>query len=133
MDRESDQLIGYLFRGDMYPLMFHQSNLYRYLGLHTIYSDLFDSIFHKWSRISNLPVVSLTQSAIGALLEERKAYLNAKVKAVWTPGTGVTLEASGAAKVPITGVCAAKGCESYGPDKISFVEVEAASIKTVEF
>ncbi len=133
LDRESDQLVGYLFRGDMYPLMFHQSNLYRYLGLRTIYSDLFDATFHKWSKISNLPLTSLTQSAIGAVLEERKAYLNAKVKAVWTPGLGIKIESTGSAKVPITGICAAKGCESYGSDKISFVEVEAASIKTVEF
>ena len=133
IDRESDQLMGYLFRGDMYPLMFHQSNLYRYLGLHTIYSDLFDSIFSKWSKISNLPVSSLSQSAIGAMLEERKTYLNAKVKGVWTPGLGVKIDSSGAAKVPVTGVCAAGGCESYGSDKISFVAVEAASITSIDF
>ena len=132
IDRESDQLMGYLFRGDMYPLMFHQSNLYRYLGLLTIYSDLFDSIFQKWSKISNLPVTSLTPSAIGAMLEERKAYLNAKVKAIWTPGLGIKVESAGTAKVPITGVCAAKGCESYGSDKISFVSVEAASTTTID-
>ena len=132
IDRESDQLIGYLFRGDMYPLMFHQANLYRYLGLRNIYSDLFDATFHKWSTISNLPLTSLTQSAIGAMLEERKAYLNANVKALWTPGIGVKLEASGAARVPLTGICAKNGCETQGGDSISFITVDATGLTTVE-
>ena len=132
VSRESDLLAGYLFRGDMSPLMFHQTNLYRYSADHSLLSDLLDATLGKWEGISNLPVISLTQSAIGAMLEQRQAFVSANAKALWIPGVGVQLEAERAATIPVTGLCAKDSCESYGPDSISYIRLDAGSRVTIE-
>jgi hypothetical protein len=40
IDRESDLTLQYLLRGEVYPLMFHQANLWRYREDRTLLTDL---------------------------------------------------------------------------------------------
>ena len=78
----------------------------------------------------NLPVTSLTQSALGAALEDRMAYNASGVKATYTPGLGVTLTATRAAKIPVTGACFGT-CESYGGQSLSQVSIGAGQSVTI--
>ena len=74
------------------------------------------------SLTSLLPVLSVSQSQLGQLLEERAAYWRAGVRAtVWRDGR-VTISAKQAVVVPITGACEA-GCEKYGPFRVASVAV----------
>ena len=122
IDSESNALLNYMLRGEWYPTMYHQSNLIRYDGNHSLYSDLMDAALTKFSKISNLTVSSLPQTTIGQMMEDRMAFNSAGVTAVYVPGSGISLTAKSAAKVPITGICAA-GCNAYGGQNISMVPV----------
>lgn len=113
IERESDAIIAYMLRGEMYPLMFHQANFWRYNGQNSLYTDLMDAVFRKWTAISKLQVGSLKQSTLGNVLKERLDFVNAGVKGVYTPGVSVTLTATRSAVVPVTGVCSSLlGCEA---------------------
>ena len=127
IDAESNALLTYMLRGEWYPSMYHQSNLIRYNGNHSLYSDLMDATLNKFSKISNLPVSSLAQTTIGQMMEDRMAFNAAGVKAVYVPSQGITMTASSAAKAPVTGVCATTGCSSYGGQSISMVPVAPSS------
>ena len=120
IDSESNALLTYMLRGEWYPTMYHQSNLIRYDGSHSLYSDLMDATLNKFSKMSSLPVSSLAQTTLGQMMEDRMAFNTAGVKAVYVPGQGINLTTNSAAKVPITGVCAA-GCTVYGGQSISLV------------
>jgi hypothetical protein len=122
LDTESTTMLSYMLRGEWYPLMFHQANLIAYDGVHSLYSDVMDATLNKFMKISNLPVSSLRQTAIGQMMEERMAFNAAGVKATYVPGQGITLTAGASAKAPITGVCATN-CTSYGSQNISMVPV----------
>ena len=124
IDSESNALLNYMMRGEWYPTMYHQSNLVRYDGNHSLYSDLMDAALTKFSKMSNLPVSSLPQTTIGQMMEDRMAFNSAGVTAVYAPGQGILLSAKSSAKVPITGICAA-GCNAYGGQNISMVPVIA--------
>lgn len=126
IDTESNTILTYMLRGEWYPLMFHQSNLIAYDGTRSLYSDVMDSTLNKFMRISNLPVVSLQQTALGQMMEDRMALNAAGVKATYVPGQGITLTASGSAKVPITGVCTVN-CGSYGGQTTSMIPVTAGA------
>ena len=73
LDRESNNLLTYMIRGEIYPSMFHQSNFWRYDGAHSLFTDLADRTFAKFMSLSNLPILSLPQSVIGKRMEERLA------------------------------------------------------------
>ena len=122
IERESDSLLTYMLRGEIYPTMWHQSNFVRYSGNRTLFTDVAGAALAKYSKISALPVISLQQSEIGKALEERMTYLSAGVKATLTPGSGITLTSASSATVPVTGVCQA-ACESYGGQNQSRVAV----------
>ncbi|MBL8296637.1 MAG: hypothetical protein JNN08_32635, partial [Bryobacterales bacterium] len=122
VQRESDNLLSYMLQYEMYPQMYHQSNLLRYSGNKSLLSDVIDAAFTKFSRISNLPVLSMAQTALGQEIESRMNWLGAGVEGTLTPGVGISLKASKAADVPVTGVWASK-CETYGGQKISKVTV----------
>ena len=116
--RESDTLLSYMLRGEIYPLMFHQSNFIRYAGSQTLFTDIADATFAKFTAISALPVVSLSHSDVGHAMEARMGYINANVTGTLYPGHQIVLTGAGAATVPVTGVCKT-GCESYGGQSIS--------------
>ncbi len=112
IERESDAIITYMLRGEMYPLMFHQANFWRYNGVNTLFTDLMDAVARKWSAISKLQVGSLKQATLGSRLKERLDLTTAGVKGVYTPGVGVTLTAAKTAVIPTTGVCNQSGCDA---------------------
>ena len=117
-------------RYEIYPNMWHQSNFVRYSGNNTLFTDVIGAALNKFAALSNLPVVSLSQSEIGKELEARMAFLNANVTATLTPGAGITMTGSAAASVPITGICKSS-CETYGGQSISKIAVTAGGTTTV--
>ncbi len=122
IDNESNTLLSYMLRGEWYPLLFFQSNLIGYSGNRSLFTDLMDETLNKFARMSKLPVSSLTESTIGSMMEDRMAFNAAGVDALYIPNRGVTLTAKAAAKVPVTGLCAA-GCSTYGGLYLSAVPV----------
>ena len=130
INRESDALLSYMLRAEIYPTMYHQSNLIRYSGSKTLITDVLDAAFNKFVKISTLPVLSLSQAEIGKKLEERMNLNAAGVKATYNPGIGITIKATGAAATPVTGICTGI-CESYGGYKISKVNVAAGGTVNV--
>jgi hypothetical protein len=130
IDRESDALLGYMLRGEMYPSMFHQGNLYFYDGARSLFTDVVGSALNKFAAVSNLPVVSLVQSDLGMLMGQRMKYNAGQVSATLTPGLSIEIRTVGAADVPITGVCS-QGCESYGADRQSVISMPAGSQRTI--
>ncbi|MCX6608560.1 MAG: hypothetical protein NTV52_33910 [Acidobacteria bacterium] len=130
VDRESTTYLGYMLRYESYPLMFHQSNFIRFDGKSSLFTDVMAATFDKFMKISNLPVTSLSQTALGKMMEDRMAFNAAGVQAVYNPGSGITFTAQGAAAIPVTGVCAA-GCQTYGGQSISFIPIAAGGTVSV--
>jgi len=128
-DRESDTLLGYMLRGEQYPLMFHQGNLAAYDGVNSLFTDVVGSTLNKFAAISQLPVISMQEANLGALLQSRMAYNTSQVHATLTPGVSIEIDTVGAASIPVTGLCA-DGCQTYGPDQQSLIPMPAGSSRT---
>ena len=75
--------------------------------------------------------MSLTQSDIGKLLEERMAWLSSGARATLIPGESITITAVNSAVAPITGVCV-PGCDEFGGEKQSRVTVAAGESVTIQ-
>lgn len=130
VDAESQLLLGNMLRYEMYPNMWHQSNLRAYDGTNSLMSDVIGATFKKYSAISTLPVVSLSQSEIGKALESRMAYNASGVVGTMVPGTGIVLTVTKAATIPVTGVCYGT-CETYGSQQISYVQAKPGTKITI--
>jgi hypothetical protein len=130
INRESDALLTYMFRYEMYPSMFHQANYYAYNGAGSLYTDLMDATISKFKQLSSLPVSSVGQTELGQMLEERMQYLSANVRGVYTPGVSVTITTTGKATVPVTGVCKDL-CTPYGGQQQSRVRLNAGQSMTI--
>ncbi|MCC6588324.1 MAG: hypothetical protein IT168_16650 [Bryobacterales bacterium] len=115
VNSESNVLMGYMLKGEMYPLMFHQGNLYQYREGGSLLTDVADAALRKFTSRMTFPVESWPQSTIGRVLEQRLHMQDAGLKAVWKPGEGVQLTASRDVTVWMTGVCG-DPCERYGDD-----------------
>jgi len=123
LGKESDVLLQYLLRGEIDPWMFHESNLRAYDGVHTLLGDLLDRTLDKYGKIFVLPVRSLTLASLGEWTQGRMQYNAAGVEASFVPTDGtLTMTASEAAVVPVTGLCSG-GSEVYGGQCISHVAV----------
>lgn len=133
LSHESDSLLMDMLRYKADPIMFHQSNLVRYDDINSLYMDLITQTLSKFSNLSNLPVISLSQADIGLLYQQRMEYNASGVQAIWRPGSPatVTLTAMRTATVPITGFCQS-ACESYGGQTIAHVPVPAGQTVTVQ-
>lgn len=129
-DRESDALLSYMLRGEMYPSMFHQGNLALFDGTRSLFSEVIGMTLNKFAAISSLPVVSVNQSDLGLMLSQRNAYKQSVVRATLTPGLTVEIQSSGAASVPLTGVCS-QNCQTYGTEKQSLISVPAGGTRTI--
>lgn len=129
-ERESDNLLGYMLRGEMYPSMFHQGNLHFYDGARSLFTEVVGMTLNKFAAISDLPVLSLEQSELGEVLAERTSFVGAGVRGTLTPGLSIEIRASGSAKVPVTGVCS-QGCTNYGGEKQSAISVPAGGVRTI--
>ena len=130
VDRESTTYVNYMLRYEQYPLMFHQSNFIRYSGSNSLFTDVMTAALDKFSKISNLPVVSLAQTELGKKMEARMAFNDSGIRATYTPGQGISFTASKAASVPVTGICAT-GCVPYGGQNVSFIPVTAGGTVSV--
>ena len=131
LERESDALLQLMLRYEPYPCMFHQSNFSSYDGARSLFTDVIERTLQKFTDISNLPVLSLTQSDIGKLLEERMGWLNSGARATLVPGESITITALNGTVAPITGVCV-PGCDEFGGDKQSGVPVRAGETVTIQ-
>ncbi|MEZ5403533.1 MAG: hypothetical protein R2729_27890 [Bryobacteraceae bacterium] len=67
IDRESDALVIYMLRYELYPSMFHQAKFDSCNGGKSLSTDLTDATFAKFAKLSDLPVSSLAQSTIGGM------------------------------------------------------------------
>ncbi|MFQ3662689.1 MAG: hypothetical protein SNJ69_09885 [Chloroflexaceae bacterium] len=104
IDRESDLMLGYLLRGDISPLMFHQANLRAYDGQRTLMTDLIDATLAKYNRLYQLPIRSLNQHTLGQKLIARAVFNQAGVTATLR-GNQLEVRVQQGATVPITGIC----------------------------
>jgi hypothetical protein len=132
LDSESESLLMDMLSYKANPMMFHQSNLVRFIATNTLYTDLMNLTLQKFAQVSNLPVISLPQNQIGVLFQQRMAYNASGVQALWTPGSpaAITLTSLKPATIPITGFCST-GCENYGGQVIGQVQVTGASPVTI--
>jgi len=130
LEHETDVLLAHLLAGDIDPVMFHQANLRVYDGSHTLLTDLIDRLLAKYAALRVLPIVSLPMDEMAARMLDRAARDGAGVAATIGPGAVMTVRASGAARVTITGAYAA-GAEAYGAVTISRVDVPAGGEVTV--
>ncbi len=128
LDREADLTVQYMLRGDMYPLMFHQANLWRYRDSRTLMTDLLEKVLARFEWLSKLPVLSVEQTRRGQLLVERAGFWKDNVRGTIWPDDRVTLAAEQGAVVPITGVCEER-CETYGPYRMASVSVPEGAVR----
>ena len=136
LDRESNNLLKYLLQGANRPLMFHQTNLTAYDGVHSLLGDLIDATLAKYRALVKVQVTSPTMNAIGKLQADRMTY-NAAVKtgaltASIVPGVSITLTSSKAVTVPVTGLTAAGyTVQTYAGQKISYITLAAGQTVTL--
>jgi hypothetical protein len=130
IDRESEYLLNYMLRYEVYPTMYHQSNFAVYANTQSLFSDLIDATLTKYGRVMNVPVESLTQTEIGQWIERRMAFNRANAQAILYPGQRIEIRTASAVQVPITGVCKT-GCETYGTQRISYINTVAGGLTTV--
>src|SRR5664280_2221935 len=131
LDRESEVMLGYLLRGDMDPLMFHQPNLKAYdVAGHSLLSDLLDATLAKYNRSETLPILSPALDQVGARMAARMAYNASGVTASIVPNQSITLSATQNATVPVSGLTPitptpSVTTETYGGQPISYVTLTA--------
>src|SRR5664280_2248987 len=130
LDRESEVLLGYLLRGDMDPLMFHQPDVAAYDGVHSLLSDLLDATLTKYNRSETLPILSPTLDQVGAKMAARMSNNSAGVTASFVPNQSITLTATQNTTVPVSGLTPitptpSVTTETYGGQPISYVTLTA--------
>jgi hypothetical protein len=123
-------MVAHVLAGDIYPVMFHQSNLRAYDGTHTLMTDLIDRTLAKYGALRVLPIVSLPLDEVGARLQDRAARDTAGVTATIRPGKSITIGAAQAIRVPVTGAVGATP-ETYGAVTISRVSLAAGDQVTL--
>jgi hypothetical protein len=126
-------MLGYLVRGDIDPLMFHQANTGPYDGTNSLLSDVLTATFNKYLALENLPIRNLSEAGVGQVMANRMAYNNSGVNGTLVPCQSLTLSVTNAATIPVTGVSAgtAGTTENYGGETISSVPVTPGSPKTI--
>jgi hypothetical protein len=122
--READFIVRNMLRGEVYPVMFHQANLWRYDGLNTVFTDLSSAVISRFRSIATIPVSSLPLSGIGQVIADRMAFNDSGVSATLTPGISLTISVKRGARVPVTGICRAS-CENYGGQPVSRFSVNS--------
>ena len=130
VEKESDLLLQYMLRGEIYPWMFHQPNLRAYDGTHSLLGDLLDRTLAKYDKLFNLPVQSPTMDALGRHVADRMRFNQAGVTASIVAGRLITLQAQQAVTVPVTGLCTPES-ETYGGQRISYIALDAGQALTL--
>jgi len=93
-------------------------------------TDLIDAVIKKYSAVRVLPIVSLQLDELGARLQDRATRDAAGVTATIRPGKSITIAASQAIRVPVTGAIGATP-ETYGAVTISRVSLAAGDTVTL--
>ena len=130
LDFEANALVKNMLKYEIYPLMFHQSNVYHYDGVNSLYRDLIKKTYDKYNALVRLPVMGLTESQTGAAVVDRMLYDASGVTGTWTPGVSISLTAVNAANIQVTGVCTT-GCTVYAVDQQSKIRVNAGQTVVV--
>jgi hypothetical protein len=133
LDEESEAIFGYLRRGDIDPLMFHQANLRTYDGRHSLLSDLMDCVLAKYNAaFGDVPICCLSLHDIGEAMAARAAYENAAIQAALVVGSGLVLATDRDVVIPITGVRVRESSEWYGSQYLSLLALPAPEGRTVK-
>lgn len=131
IDTITDQSLENLLDFRINPTMFHMNNIIVYTTTHTstILADFVESLYGKYNALynANVPILSLRTQEIGAKMWERMAYDASGVSAVWTCGDTITLTATNAARIPVTGISSALAVytETYAGQTISYFDLDA--------
>jgi hypothetical protein len=138
VDKESSQLLLYLLRGDIAPLMFHQANLREYpLGSgQTLLGALMDATIAKYRSYSALPIQSPALEVVGERMKVTGERFAAGLTATLTPGVSVTFTSPKASRVAFSrdlgsAACTAAGGESYATKCITTLSVPASGTVTL--
>jgi len=126
----SDSLLRYLLRGDNDTWMFHQANLRDMGGGHSLLSDLLDATMAKYAARSTFPVRSPEMDELADKVINRMHLDASGVTATIQPGSKLTVSATKAARVPVTGLCTPQA-ENYGGKQISYLAIAAGKSMTL--
>ncbi|NDJ15437.1 MAG: hypothetical protein EBY17_30370, partial [Acidobacteriia bacterium] len=125
LDNQAELLLGFLLKGDVSPLMFHQPNLRDYNGAgNTLLGDLLNKVADKYEKLYNFPALSPTMNALGTTLTQRMAYNASGVVATRNADSTVTLTVGTVAPV-IT-------AETYAGQRITYVTLAPGQSVTIK-
>mgnify|MGYP003336772766 FL=1 len=145
LDNQAELLLGFLLKGDVSPLMFHQLNLRDYNGAgNTLLGDLLDAVAKKYEQLYNFPALSPTMNGLGTTLQQRMNYNASGVVATRNADNTVTVTVKAAARIPVTGlvnggvvsytgtVAPVISAEAYAGQRITYVSLAAGQSVTVK-
>jgi hypothetical protein len=134
LDRESDYLVRYWLSGDLDPMMYHIGNARAYDGRKSTMTDVIDAGLAKYKALVKSPIKTQRFKAVGVAMQDRAAYDAAGVTATLTPCASITLKATNAAKIPVTGVsytAANSSVSTFGGRTVSTVSLKAGQSVTI--
>ena len=145
LDNQADLLLGFLLKGDVSPLMFHQPNLRDYNGQgNTLLGDLLDAVANKYERLYNFPALSPTMNNLATTLQQRMNYNASGVVATRHADNTLTLTVTKAARIPVTGLvnggvvsftgttAPVISAETYAGQRITYLTLAAGQSVTVK-
>ena len=144
LDNQADLLLGFLLKGDISPLMFHQPNLRDYNGQgNTLLGDLLDAVANKYERLYNFPALSPTMNNLATTLQQRMNYNASGVVATRHANNTLTLTVTKAARIPVTGLVSGGvvsftgvkptiSSETYAGQRITYVTLAAGASATLK-
>ncbi|TXT44097.1 MAG: hypothetical protein FD140_4906, partial [Limisphaerales bacterium] len=144
LDNQAELLLGFLLKGDVSPLMFHQPNLRDYDGRgHTLLCDLLTAVANKYEQLYNFPALSPTMNNLAVTLQRRMNYNASGVVATRNANNTVTLTVTKGARIPVTGlvnggVVSYTGAapvissETYAGQRITYVTLAAGASVTLK-
>ena len=130
VDLESDQLLSYLLKGDIDPLMFHQANTGTYDGVNSLLGDLLSATFQKYQTVFSVPVKGLNMRRVGQVMAQRMAYDASGATATIDPCKSITISVTRSADIPVTGAVAGT-TEVVGGQAQSTVRVDPGAPRTI--
>ena len=145
LDNQAELLLGFLLKGDVSPVMFHQPNLRNYDGAgRSLLGDLLTAVADKYEKLYNFPALSPTMDSLATTLKQRMAYNASGVVATVNANKTVTLTVKTAARIPVTGlknggvvsftgtVAPAITAETYAGQTITYLTLAAGQSVTLK-
>lgn len=136
IDKDSAFGVFYLLQGDIDPLMFHQGNLYNDGDGRSVFGDWMEAVASKYLALTNAPIQTLAQDAIGRAMQARGKLDACNVAATVvekTTGRSLELRTTAACTVPVTGLAAASYgvVEHYAGAPTTDIPMVAGVVKTI--